>query len=136
MSLTNCECVNPQEHGCLFCFIQGCEDDIFKEIGYKHEELVVFDEDTYYEELSECRHNMVDNCVADCSNDDVEQYVESYGTLKALKLYESRFGGLKELLSGYEFQINKALLYCILDEHIKVEYRIYNNYNALHRILA
>ena len=127
MSLTNCECSNPQQHDCLYCVLEGCAEEIFKRIKNDHEGEM--DEEAYDEELSECLHEEVDECATNMSQYDSEALVESFGTLKALKLYSSVYGGASELLNNKEHQINRVLLFAILRENVQVSYRAYNNYN-------
>lgn len=134
MSLTNCECINPQEHGCLYCTLEGCAEEIFKRIKNDYEGEM--DEEAYDEELSKCIHEEVDECATNMSHNDVEALVESFGTLKALKLYDGVYGGVSELLNNKEHKINRVLLFTILRENVQVSYRIYNNYNDLQEITA
>lgn len=114
--------------------MEGCAEEIFKRIKNDYEGEM--DEEAYNEELSECIHEEVDECVTYMSNDDVEALVKSFGTLKAIKLYDGVYGGVSELLNNKEHQINRTLLFAILRENVQVSYRVYNNYNDLQEITA
>jgi hypothetical protein len=138
MSISHCDYYDCSDYSCcLFHFMNGCADEIFKRI--RNEQEGEMDEDTYYELLHNCRDEEINKYVVNSSNDDddMKTLVESFGTINALKLYETTFasGNVKDLLAAKECIINKTLLYCILKENMSTSYRIYNNYWDLQAIL-